>query len=484
MARLIGVSNRTAAGGSKAGGLAVALWEALVRTQGLWVGWSGDVVDTPPRGLQMFEEDGVDFALTPLTEEEHEGYYLGYANRALWPVLHYRVDLANFDEGEFKTYAAVNERFARLLRPRVEAGDLIWIHDYHFIPLGRELRELGLENRLGFFLHIPFPPPEIFMSLPDHGQLARSLCAYDVIGFQTTGDRRNFEKYLVEVFGAQALGDCRWKVQGREVTVRAYPIGIDAEDFVRLSQDEPARDAIERMEPFLGGRDLILGVDRMDYSKGIPERFEATGRLLDHYPELHGKIAYTQIAPPSRSKVEEYADLREELDGLAGRINGDYGDLDWIPIRYLARSYPREQLAGLYRIAKLALVTPLHDGMNLVAKEYVAAQDPEDPGVLLLSQFAGAAEQLAGGALLVNPHDTSGMADAMHEALMMPLAERKRRWQAMFEVVSAQDIAWWREAFLGDLDPERERVPLPAGQEGTASIVSLARERGSAKPQS
>ena len=476
MARLIGVSNRTAAGASKAGGLAVALWDALVKTKGLWFGWSGDVAQAAPRGVELFEEGGVDFALTPLTQSEHEGYYLGYSNRSLWPVLHYRVDLAQFDEDQFDTYAEVNRRFAKMVFGRAEAGDIIWVHDYHLMLMGRYLRDLGWEGRLGFFLHIPFPPPEIFKSLPDHARLARSLCAFDVLGFQTTNDRRNFEKYISEEFGAQGIGDCRYRIGERQILIKAYPIGIDADVFQEMATAEAARTAAERIEPFLGGRSLILGVDRMDYSKGIPERFEATGRLLDHYPELHGKIAYTQIAPPSRTKVEEYADLRTELDGLAGRINGDYGDLDWIPIRYLARSYPREALAGLYRTARIALVTPLHDGMNLVAKEFVAAQDPGDPGVLVLSQFAGAAEQLSGGALVVNPHDRSGMADAMKKALAMPLAERQRRWAAMNRVVHDQDIAWWRESFMADLDPdETTGRHRPAKSDEGGSVVQLAR---------
>ncbi|MBB4659602.1 alpha,alpha-trehalose-phosphate synthase (UDP-forming) [Parvularcula dongshanensis] len=476
MPRLIGISNRTAAGGSKAGGLAVALWEALAESGGLWFGWSGEVTKTAPRGVELFEEDGVEFAVTDLTEAEHQGFYLGYSNRSLWPVMHYRVDLANFDESEFAIYAEVNRRFAKLIRPRLQRDDVVWVHDYHFMLLGRDLRELGWDGRMGYFLHIPFPPPEIFKSLPDHARLVRGLAAFDVIGFQTTNDRRNFEKYILEEMGAKALGDCRYEVQGRAITIKAYPIGIDADEFARLSVGDAAQVAQSRIKPFLGNRKLILGVDRMDYSKGIPQRFEAMGRLLDHDRDLHGKIAYTQIAPPSRTKVEEYADLRGELDELSGRINGDYGDLDWIPIRYLARSYPRDYLAGLYRIASLCLVTPLHDGMNLVAKEFVAAQDPANPGVLLLSQFAGAAEQLSGGALLVNPHDLSGMADAMREALRMALPERRRRWEAMNKVVNEQDITWWRESFIADLSPDR---PLGSSaspaKAGSGSVVALNR---------
>ncbi|MEM9839049.1 MAG: trehalose-6-phosphate synthase [Pseudomonadota bacterium] len=462
MKRLVGVSNRTAAGGPKAGGLAVALWDALVDRKGLWFGWSGDVEEVARRGVELFEEDGVEFAVTNLTDDEHNGYYLGYASRALWPVLHYRVDLANFDEDQYACYRDVNRRFAKLLYPRLHKDDLVWVHDYHFFPMAQDLRDLGWTGRTGFFLHVPFPPPEIFKSIPDHRALCQGLCANDVIGFQTVSDRDNFIKYTVSELNASNPSTESIVVNGRTITVRAYPIGIDAEEFARLADSDAAKTAAARIEPFVtGDRALILGVDRMDYSKGIPNRFQAVGRLLDNAPELHGTIAYTQIAPPSRTKVEEYAELRVQLDALAGQINGDYGDLDWIPIRYLARSYQRDQLAGLYRLARVVLVTPLHDGMNLVAKEYVAAQNADDPGVLILSQFAGAAEQLKHGALLVNPHDISSMADAIREALTMPLAERQKRHQRLRDVVHGQNIAWWREAFMDDLDTDNP--PRPNG---------------------
>lgn len=461
MKRLVGVSNRTAAGGPKAGGLAVALWDALVDRKGLWFGWSGEVEEVARRGVELFEEDGVEFAVTNLTEDENNGYYLGYANRALWPVLHYRVDLANFDEEQYACYRDVNRRFSKLLFPRLHKDDLVWIHDYHFFPMAQDLRDLGWAGRTGFFLHVPFPPPEIFKSIPDHRALAQGLCANDVIGFQTVSDRDNFMKYAVSELKASQTSVEGINVNGRDIVVRAYPIGIDAEEFARLAESEAAQRAKAQIEPFVtGDRALILGVDRMDYSKGIPNRFQAVGRLLDNAPEMHGKIAYTQIAPPSRTKVEEYAELRVELDALAGQINGDYGDLDWIPIRYLARSYQRDQLAGLYRLARVILVTPLHDGMNLVAKEYIAAQDAEDPGVLILSQFAGAAEQLKDGALLVNPHDIASMADAIREALSMPLNERRKRHAILHDVVHGQNISWWREAFMADLDTDH--APAPA----------------------
>jgi len=451
MRRLVAVSNRTAAdAASRAGGLAVALWDALTESGGAWFGWSGEVVEAETRGLRTFVDEGVEFALADLTVKEHEGFYLGYANRALWPICHYRVDLAAFDETEFDAYHNVNRRFARLLATRLREDDVVWAHDYHFMLLGEALRQEGWTGPVGFFLHIPFPAPEIFKALPEHRRLARALLSYDLIGFQTEGDRRNFQRYILEDCDGRVGEDGR--LHAFEMTVRAgaYPIGIDAENFVQLATAPEAQEAASRLSRFLGERKLIVGVDRMDYSKGLPERFEAVGKMFDTYPELIGAVSFTQVAPPSRSKVEEYIELRHQLDQLAGRINGDYGDLDWIPIRYLARSYPRPALAGLFRLAAVGLVTPLHDGMNLVAKEYVAAQDPDDPGVLVLSEFAGAAEQLS-AAVLVNPYDTSSVADTVQMALCMPLAERKERWAALIDVVREADIGWWRSRFLADL---------------------------------
>ena len=451
MGRLIAISNRTAADPSaRAGGLAVAVWESLQQTGGLWFGWSGDIIDEEPRGLNTFIDDGVEFALTDLSRHEHEAYYVEYANRSLWPLLHYRLDLTRFSSDAFNTYVSVNQRFASLIAPRLREGDTVWVHDYHFLLLGDGLRRAGWDGPVGFFLHIPFPSREIFRALPEHVWIARAMCQYDIIGFQSRLDCENFKAYLIEDCKGVELADGRIEAFGMKVKADVYPIGIDAEGIARAATSEAANAAAERIGRFLGGRKLVLGVDRMDYSKGLPERFEAVGHLFENYPETHGVVSVTQIAPPSRSKVEEYQELRVKLDNLAGRINGDHGDLDWIPLRYLARSYDREALAGLFRIAAVGLVTPLRDGMNLVCKEYVMAQDEADPGVLILSEFAGAAEQL-NAALLVNPHDTGKVAETIHHALNMPLAERQERWQVLRDVVASQDVAWWRERFLKDL---------------------------------
>ncbi len=451
MGRLIAVSNRTAAETeSRAGGLAVAVWESLKSSGGLWVGWSGETVADEPRFAKTFEDDGVEFLLTDLSEQEHHAYYLVYANSVLWPVFHYRIDLATFDSHAFEIYEAVNRRIAALVASRAREGDSIWVHDYHFLLLGDGLRRAGWDGPTGFFLHIPFPAPEIFRALPEHARIARAMCAYDVLGFQSEQDRANFARYLQEDFGADWTDVERVRVFGTTVVAKAYPIGIDATGFQAAADSDLAHRAADRIGRFLGDRLLVIGVDRMDYSKGLPERFEAVGEFFDAHPELHGKVSVTQIAPPSRSKVEEYRELRVELDRLAGRINGDYGDLDWLPLRYLARSYEREELAGLFRIARVGLVTPLRDGMNLVAKEFVMAQDEADPGVLVLSEFAGAAEQLT-AALIVNPHDRHKLSDTIHAALTMPLKDRQDRWQTLREIVMEQDVHWWRQRFLADL---------------------------------
>ena len=449
--RLIAVSNRTAAGAeSRAGGLAVAVWDALVETEGLWVGWSGRIYDYPSQKFRPSHEDGVDFALVDMSKPDYEGFYLGYSNSVLWPVFHNRIDLAQFSGETFDLYRRINELFADGVADVAEEDDTIWVHDYHFLLLADALRERGRTGPIGFFLHIPFPPPDTFRAIPDHQVLGEGLLAYNVIGLQTTGDVENLAYYLQSEFGVQRVDEETFRHNGRTFIIRHCPIGIDADAFHAASKLESGR-AAQKLETFLKDRDLVIGVDRMDYSKGLPQRFEGMAALFDRNPDIHGKVSFTQIAPPSRSSLEGYVDLREELDALCGRINGDYGDLDWIPIRYLARGYDRDEIAGLLRRSKVALVTPLQDGMNLVAKEFIAAQDPEDPGVLVLSQFAGAAEQMP-EALIINPHDAIAIADAVEQALHMPLAERKARYEALRRVVWEENISWWRERFLSAFD--------------------------------
>ncbi len=446
--RLIAVSNRTAIDpNARAGGLAVALWDSLKESQGLWIGWSGKIKDYVSQKATLTSDDGVDFALCDLKKAQYEGFYLNYANSILWPLFHNRLDLVNFDLHDFRPYQATNAQFARAVVDNATDKDFVWVHDYHFFLLAHELRRENWSGRIGFFLHIPFPAPDVFRALPEAAIIGRAICDYDIIGLQSTTDVTNLKRYLREDFDAEEEGEEELIVQGRRVIIRHCPIGIDAEGFRKVSQSKVAKKARKKLRRFQSDRKLIIGVDRMDYSKGLPQRFEAVSRLFDEYPDTHGETSFMQIAPPSRSIVDEYVHLREQLDQLCGRINGDYGDLDWIPIRYLARPYKRSEIAGLYQMSDVCLVTPLQDGMNLVAKEYIAAQDPQDPGVLILSQFAGAAEQLK-NALIVNPYDSEMVAKAIYQALHMPLSERKERWQTLYDNVSTQDINWWRRRFF------------------------------------
>jgi len=459
MGRLVVVSNRLADPRKPAaGGLAVALGDTLSRTGGLWFGWSGTVAahGTPGEGeLQTRQAGRVTLASVNLCAEDHAAYYHGYANSVLWPVFHYRLDLADFSSGYLDGYRRVNRMFAHKLLPLLREDDVIWVHDYHLIPLAAELRALGCRQRIGFFLHIPVPPPLVLAALPQHEWLMRSFFAYDLVGLQSEADVAHFTRYMTVEAGAQDLGAQRLRAFNATVRVAAFPIGIDVEEFQRLGQAPDAVQTFEAMRAEYSRRQLLLGIDRLDYSKGIPHRVRAFRQLLERYPENAHSATLVMIASPSRDDVNAYADLRQELEGLCGAINGDFGDLDWMPLRYIHRTVARKRVPGLCRASRVGLVTPLRDGMNLVAKEYVVSQNPEDPGVLVLSRFAGAAEQLR-DALLVNPYDTQGMAEAIQTALRMPLAERQARHQRLMECISEHDVHWWRRNFLRALEGEEQ----------------------------
>lgn len=451
MSRLVVVSNRVAdPRKAAAGGLAVALRDALNATGGLWFGWSGAVVDggAPGTGdLHLQKAGNVTLATVDLSAPDHAGYYLGYSNGVLWPVFHYRLDLARFDAGHIEAYRRVNEMFARHLMTQLKPDDIIWVHDYHLIPLAAQLRALGSTHRIGFFLHIPLPPPLLLAAIPQHEWLMRSLFAYDLVGFQSEADLLHFLHYARAEAAAEDLGQHRFRADGRSVQAGAFPIGIDVDEFAELTHGKEARDMYQRMKEEYSRRQLLLGVERLDYSKGLPQRLRAFEALFKKYPENLCSATLIQIASPSREDMGTYTDLLQELESLCGAINGDLGELDWMPVRFIHRNVARKRLPGLYRVARVALVTPLRDGMNLVAKEFIAAQDPADPGVLVLSRFAGAAEQLK-EALLVNPYDTDGTADTIQRALQMPLPERQTRHQKLLENIRAHDIHWWRKTFL------------------------------------
>jgi trehalose 6-phosphate synthase len=393
MSRVVLVSNRVTdlRRAAQAGGVAVALAHVMRNHPSLWFGWSGEV--KPAEEASTATHSGR-IVTVPLSPSEHERYYLGYANSVLWPVFHNRLDVAQFEAGYFEQYIGVNRRLAALLHPLIRPDDLIWVHDYHLIPLAVELRRLGVLNRIGFYLHIPFPPWQTFIALPEHAQLARCLAAYDLAGLQTKADVSNLLDYFVNGVYGNVTPDGRVRLFDRLLSVVSFPISIDLADFAR-----PARDVT-----LAQGRGMtrIIGVDRLDYTKGLPQKFKAFGQFLETNPQYRRQVVLTQIAPPTRENVGAYADIRQQLETLAGSINGRFGELDWVPIHYIHRTAPRRRLSAIYRSSRIALVTPLRDGMNLVAKEYVASQDPEDPGVLILSRFAGAVEELE-QALIVNP---------------------------------------------------------------------------------
>jgi len=458
MSRLIIISNRVSPpsgdGTGNQGGLTVALTAALRESNGIWFGWSGEETETFTGHINFQRNFGVATATIDLEAQDIDEYYNGYANRTLWPLFHYRLDLAEFERGFAGGYARVNERFADTVTPLIDEDDLIWVNDYHLMPLGRELRMRGCRNRIGFFLHIPWPPMRLLMSLPTHRELVESLFDYDVIGFQTGDWRDAFLEYVQGQMEATVEADGVITYGERQVRVVACPIGIDFAEFKQAADGPVAREAHDMMLESANGRTMLIGVDRLDYSKGLQERFLGYERLLAARPDLHGKLFLLQIAPPSREQVLSYQEIRAALDGLSGRINGEFADAQWVPVRYVNKGYPRDQLAGMYRAASIGLVTPLCDGMNLVAKEYVAAQDPADPGVLILSRFAGAAEQLT-DALLVNPHSPEEVADAIATALMMSREERIARWQPMMENVKREDVIWWRQCFSKALEGVR-----------------------------
>ena len=455
MGRLIVVSNRVPIpdknGAAPAGGLAVALQSALQARGGIWLGWSGKSTGDDEAGpLRLQKVGNIEYALTDLTARDLEEYYQGFANRVLWPICHYRLDLAEYGRREMAGYFRVNRFFAARLLPLIEPDDLIWIHDYHLIPLASELRGLGVRNRIGFFLHIPWPAPDVFFAMPVHDNILRNLVSYDVIGFQTVHDRENFADCLARLELGTPTGDDGFRVDGHAFVAKAYPIGIETDVFAGVAQRAAGTALARRMKESLGGKGLIIGVDRLDYSKGITQRIDAFEKFLLRHPDNQRAVTLLQITPKSRTEVPEYEAMQRALAEQAGRVNGALGTVDWVPIRYVNRSLSRPALAGLYRMAKLALVTPLRDGMNLVAKEFVAAQDGEDPGVLVLSRFAGAAQELR-DAVLVNPYDVEGTADAIARALNMPLDERRERWRKMMSVLQRNDVFSWCERFLSDL---------------------------------
>lgn len=468
MSRIIVVSNRTPGKGPAAGGLAVALRKTLAEHEGFWFGWSGKLVDTPSPTARFEDIDGLKIAQIDLTREDHHAYYAGFSNSILWPSFHLRLDLATIESHWYEGYRRVNSQFAHALLPLLKADDVIWVHDYHLIPLATELRNLGVRNRIGFYLHIPFPTLDTLYAIPNHQELMRDLSRYDLVGMQANRDVTAFSEFSEHQSPSTLSGSPLETIDFGRTEVAAFPIGSDPDAFAKLAVSSAATKMTKRMDRFLGEQELILGVDRLDYSKGLPQRVEAYEKLLANKARFRRLVHMLQVAPPSRDTIKEYQETSDTLDAMCGRVMGRFAEPDWAPLTYVKRAYGQASLAGLYRLARVGLVTPLRDGMNLVAHEYVGSQNGEDPGVLVLSRFAGAAE-IFEDALLVNPFDTDETAEALRMALDMPLDERRQRWQSLMAAARKHSVDNWSRSFLDRLSP-------PDGTESTSrrDILYLA----------
>ena len=459
MGRLINVSNRVPLAKTAApGGLAVGVLAAMRARGGLWFGWNGETIGQEPGEPEITVRDSLTYATIPLPQTLYERYYSGFANGTLWPLFHYFLAGFRYEDQEYAAYEQANALFAARLAPLLEHGDLIWVHDYHLIPFAEKLRLHAVRQPIGFFLHVPFPHFEVLRALPTFAEILRALLAYDLVGFQTETDRQSFLDSVRILWGEQTVGeDGTVSAAGRAVRTGVYPIGVDVEAIGQSAGKAAGSAPVQRMMESLVGRRLIVGVDRLDYSKGLLERFQAYRHFLESYPEQIGQVTFLQIAPLGRQKVQAYAQIRDSLEQSSGRTNGRFADADWTPIRYLNRNFPHATLMGFLRAARVCLVTALRDGMNLVAKEFIAAQDPDDPGVLVLSNRAGAACELT-EALLINPYDTRGIARAIQRALTMPLAERRSRHATSLAILRENDIHRWHTRFIEDLQAARGRA--------------------------
>jgi trehalose 6-phosphate synthase len=469
--RLVVISNRVPASSAKdrAGGLAVALYDALSDSGGTWLGWSGAHSREREGMPSVVQEGRISFATFPLTNYDLDQYYGGYANSVLWPMFHEMLHAMEYRESYRKAYYDVNAHFADHAAAVIGTSDVTWVHDYHLIPLGGELRKRGVTGRIGFFLHIPFPPFDVFRALPEHRALLQSFMAYDLVGFQSRSDARNFADTLRHVLGARVDdGEGRAELHHEQVRFDAFPIGIDVDATALTALHHRASRSGQRLTRALRGRQLVIGADRLDYTKGLVERFHAfEGFLARHGKELDDRMIYVQITAPSREEVREYQEIARQLEAEAGRINGHHGSMHWTPLRLIEQQVAHDTLLGYFSLADVGLVTPLRDGMNLVAKEFLAAQTAEDPGVLVLSSMAGAARELEDAAIVVNPYDSNEVAEGIYSALTMPQDERRRRWGQGMDSLRSNTVCMWRDRFLSAL------VGTDQGAAGSRTLRNL-----------
>ncbi len=435
------------------GGLVTALVPVLRNRGGLWIGWAGatDHVDLDNRITPWAKDIGYTLKPVTLSREEIDKFYFGFSNEIIWPMFHDLLDRCHFDPSFWNEYKKVNNKYARVIVKNTKKKDYIWVQDYHLMLVADELNKMGVERQTGFFLHIPFPPLDIFLKLPWRSEILKALLRFDLIGFQTVRDRRNFVQCLrMLIKDAQVKGKGQIltiSLPDKEVRIGHFPISIDYNDFVKRTDTKAVAERAWFFHEKLSRIQIILGLDRLDYTKGIPNRLEAFRNALIRYPELQGKITLCQVVVPSREDLPEYNNLKSRIEQLVGEINGQFTRSGWIPIHYIFRSLEKEELLAYYRTADIALITPLKDGMNLVAKEYCAC-NLEEKGVLILSEFAGATAELQKSALLVNPYDVEGVADAIYRAFKMPREEKKARMKKMRASIQRNNIYNWVDSFL------------------------------------
>jgi trehalose 6-phosphate synthase len=457
---LIVVSNRISSLADKtnaAGGLAAALYAGMQKSGGTWFGWSGKTVTDTPGPATVVPSGPAKLATIDYAESEFSDFYNGMSNGTLWPIMHNRVDLMVYDRVWREKYEAINRQVAQEVAKLVKDDSLIWIHDYHFLMVGTYLKQLGVKRPIGFFLHTPFPASFSIECIPRHAELFGHMLSYDLLGFQTGGDQRSFLRYANRSLFITQLDENTVRSAAGVTNLGVFPVGINVDDYVKMAEAAQSDPQVAKLRATMGESKTIIGVDRLDYSKGLPQRFRGYERLLADYPERRENVTFLQIAPLTRSDVFAYKALQEELAALTGSINGRFGNASWQPIRYTNESYPSHVLAGFYGSCDVCFVTPLRDGMNLVCKEFVACQPESNPGVLVLSQFAGAAVELE-AALIVNPYDTEEVSKALERALSMSLDERQDRWRAMMEVLLLNDVTAWFDGFVAALQtPLRKR---------------------------
>lgn len=463
------------------GGLVTALTPVLRRRGGLWIGWCGASEETDLDLDRMLRETdlaaGFNFCPVRLTTEERDKFYYGFSNELVWPLFHGLDMRCNFDPSYWGAYRTVNCKFARAVKEHLRGDDFIWVHDYHLMHVAKELREVDVSQRIGFFLHIPFPPPEVFLKLPWRFEVLQALLEFDVLGFQTQSYRRNFTQCISSVLpGISVRGRGRvltTKTRHRDVQIGVFPISIDFDEFAGKAASEEVTARMRQLREEYLHRKIILGVDRLDYTKGIPERLKAFAGALDRYPDLRENVTLIQVVVPSRTAIDEYQELKAEIEMLVGEINGKFTIPGWVPIHYVFRNLDRTDLTAFYRAADVMSVTSLRDGMNLIAKEYCACRIDND-GVLILSEFAGSAAAMHRGTLLVNPYDQDGMAGAIYDAVMMEKGEQETRMRGLRRGIRTRDVFWWLDMFLKASNEENAELAAPPEEYDLMAILPPA----------